>query len=445
MTRLSRLFFILSIFLLTGSFIFAEQNEKNSLQEIQKKLLEETQKYYKSQEIIQTIEAKIRPLINKKATLKNQLDFFEKQLTLSSSKIENVEIQINQKRLKIAKLEELLERANIEIEENKLLVSDYIKNLYLEEKLYFNNKTQNPELIKLLLSSKSMASSLQEIQFIKTMGLLGEEIWQRLEEANNVFINKKNTLEKTKTSLNTLKIILEKEKYSLVLQKQGRENLLEETEGKESNYQKLLLRSQKEEESSKSAIQTLLQDKDIIEKNLFNIQDANFQEKQLQQKNLLELPDSYNPDDIPSDSLLGSTFMWPINPKKGISSYFLDSNYEKYFGKKHNAIDIPSPQGTSIYAPASAYVQEIQDNGLGYSYILLAHKNGLSTLYGHVSDILVEKGQLLQLGTIIGKTGGIPGTKGSGAMTTGAHLHFEVHQNGKAKNPLEYLSTELLP
>ena len=442
MTSLFRLFFILCLALLTGSLIFAEQND---LQDIQRKIQEETQKYYKSQEIIQTIEAKIQPLINKKATLQNQLDFFEKQLTLSSTKIENVEIQINQKRLKIAKIEEILERAEIEIEENKVLVSEYMKNLYFEEKLYFNNETQNPELIKLMLSSQSMAASLQEIQFIKTMTLLGEEIWQRLEEANNIFINKKNTLEKTKTSLNNLKIILEKEKYSLVLQKQGREKLLEETEGKESNYQKLLLRSQKEEERTKAAIQKLLQNKRDIEKQLVNIQDANIQDKKRQQKNLLGLPDSYNLDDITSDTLFNTTFMWPIHPKKGISSYFLDNHYEKYFGKKHHAIDIPAPQGTNIHAPASAYVQEIQDNGLGYSYILLAHKNGLSTLYGHVSEILVEEGQLLQLGTIIGKTGGIPGTKGSGTMTTGAHLHFEVHQDGKEKNPLDYLSTELLP
>ncbi|MBT4936594.1 peptidoglycan DD-metalloendopeptidase family protein [Candidatus Peregrinibacteria bacterium] len=443
------------VFADTSKNIISENLEvtaEERLDTIDKELQEETQKYFKAQEIIQAIESKIRPLADKKATLQNQLDLFDEQLTLADTKIQNVEIQMNQKRLEIAKLEELLERAEIEIDEEKALVFDYIKELYLEEKRYFDDSTASPELIKLLLSEKTISRSMQEIEFLKIMESLGEEVFHHLEEANEIFFGKKEELELKKVSLSKLKNTLEKEQYNLLIQKQAREKLFTETSGKEGLYQKLLEKSKEEEGAAINSVASLTKNKEIIEEKLLGIQEFTSEEKRIKQKDLLkgvlENPitlEEYSLDGVVSDKIFDSVFMWPVSPERGISAYYLDKDYESYFGKKHGAIDVRASQGTAIYAPGSAYVQEVVDNGTGYSYILLAHKNGLSTLYGHVSEILVTKGQLIQLGTIIGKTGGTPGTQGAGLMTTGPHLHFEVHKNGKSKNPLDFLPTQLLP
>jgi murein DD-endopeptidase MepM/ murein hydrolase activator NlpD len=84
-------------------------------------------------------------------------------------------------------------------------------------------------------------------------------------------------------------------------------------------------------------------------------------------------------------------------------------------------------------------VYKTKDNGYGYSYVILAHANGYSTVYGHVSEILVEEGDQIVQGQILGLSGGMPGTKGAGYMTTGPHLHFELLKDGSHIDPLNYL------
>jgi len=137
------------------------------------------------------------------------------------------------------------------------------------------------------------------------------------------------------------------------------------------------------------------------------------------------------------------SFVWPVEPR-AVTAYFHDPSYPKRWGE-HDAVDIRAKQYTEIQAPANAYVFQAKDNGLGYSYIILAHKNKLMTVYGHVTEILVKPGTVVKQGDVIGLTGGTPGTKGAGWQTTGPHLHFEVWQNGEPVDPLDHLPVFELP
>ena len=136
---------------------------------------------------------------------------------------------------------------------------------------------------------------------------------------------------------------------------------------------------------------------------------------------------------------IGTELDWPVEPSLGISAFFEDASYAERFGVAHHAVDIPVPQGTAIRAPADGTVLKVAMNGLGYSYIVIQHKGELQTIYGHVTDATVAEGDEVTFSQIIGHTGGQPGTKGAGLLTTGPHLHFAVRVNGTLVDPMQYL------
>ncbi len=136
---------------------------------------------------------------------------------------------------------------------------------------------------------------------------------------------------------------------------------------------------------------------------------------------------------------IATTLLWPISPRKGISATFADKDYEARFGFPHHAIDIPTPQGTIIQAPADGTVLKVSMNGLGYSYVVLEHAGNVQTVYGHITAALVHEGDAVTAGQDIAKTGGSPGSPGAGPYTTGPHLHFAVKVKGVLVDPLKYL------
>lgn len=103
--------------------------------------------------------------------------------------------------------------------------------------------------------------------------------------------------------------------------------------------------------------------------------------------------------------------------------------------KGHTGMDLAVPIGTPIRAalPGTVTVAAYDQGGYGY-YIMIDHGNGLSTLYGHNSQLLAQVGQTVEAGDIIARSG-------STGRSTGPHLHFEVRVNGERTNPRYYLPT----
>lgn len=125
----------------------------------------------------------------------------------------------------------------------------------------------------------------------------------------------------------------------------------------------------------------------------------------------------------------GGTFHWPTVGGTITSDYGEKRSYEN-----HPGIDIAVPTGTPIYAAASGVVVIAGSYG-GYGYAVgISHGNGLFTVYGHNSRILVKVGQKVKRGQQIAKAG-------STGWSTGPHCHFEVRagQNGHTISPWKYL------
>ncbi len=105
------------------------------------------------------------------------------------------------------------------------------------------------------------------------------------------------------------------------------------------------------------------------------------------------------------------------------------------WGTMHWGIDIAAPTGTPIVAPDAGVVLEAGPaSGYG-NVIYLQHENGDVTVYGHMSDVMVDAGQIVEGGEVIAEVG-------STGFSTGPHLHFEVHiggLDGERIDPVEWL------
>lgn len=160
----------------------------------------------------------------------------------------------------------------------------------------------------------------------------------------------------------------------------------------------------------------------------------------LREGQTLVIPDGQRPDDpkpasqrnlassqtrstAPAPVKTVTGFMWPI--KGSITQY--SSWYHP------GALDIQGPYGTPVYASDSGTVIVSQKLGYGYGWhIVVDHGNGYTTLYGHMSGLNASVGQRVGKGQVIG-------WEGSTGRSTGPHVHFEIHKNGIAVNPLSIL------
>ncbi len=123
-----------------------------------------------------------------------------------------------------------------------------------------------------------------------------------------------------------------------------------------------------------------------------------------------------------------------IEPTVGwISSGFGERTHPLYDRPMlHTGVDFAAPTGTPIYATAAGRVVKAGwDSGYGLT-IQVDHGFGYSTVYAHASRILVQVGQEVSRGEVIGKVG-------STGLTTAPNLHYEVHVNGVPVNPVDYI------
>jgi biotin carboxyl carrier protein len=124
-----------------------------------------------------------------------------------------------------------------------------------------------------------------------------------------------------------------------------------------------------------------------------------------------------------------------IMPTAGwLSSAFSRSRFHPilHIARPHEGIDVSAPMGAPIVAPAAGTVIRV-GRERGYGNILeIDHGNGIVTKFAHCSRILVRRGQHVKRGQEIAAVGNT-------GLSTGPHLHYEIHVNGRVVNPLTYV------
>jgi lipoprotein NlpD len=136
-------------------------------------------------------------------------------------------------------------------------------------------------------------------------------------------------------------------------------------------------------------------------------------------------PPEPEPATLPTAPPKEATLRWPVH---GV----LYSRFGVRQGQRHDGIDIAAPEGTPVGAAgAGTVVYTGRQSGYG-AIVILRHEDGLVTLYAHNSAVLVKEGERVQAGTPIAKVG-------QSGRTSGPHLHFEVREGTRPRNPLFFL------
>lgn len=335
-----------------------------------------------------------------KADLNNQIAVLDNHLAKTQIEVDSIKIDLQETDLEIRK--KTIEIADKEetIIKQKDHIGSVIRLLY---------KQGQASSLEILLLHDSFSEFLNQLKYL---GDVNGELTQSLRGLSDL----KDGLEKDKQNLEIKLAKIEKLKKSydeklakLSSVKDEKTAILSQVMGSEEEYQNLIAAVRAEQAQASADI-------------------SNYEGKvRLKLANKIE-------------NLAGNgTFIWPV-PKNTITAYFHDPDYPFRRSFEHPAIDIRAPQGTPVRSAAPGYVARAKDSGMGYSYIMVVHSDGLATVYGHISKIMVKEDEYVEQGQVIGLSGATPGTPGAGKFTTGPHLHFEVRLNGIPVDPLGYLN-----
>lgn len=364
----------------------------------QLKVLEaEIVEFQKQLDVLGTEKNTLQSTINSLTVSQKQLST---QIQVTQNKIASANLQIRELTLSIGNKEET-------IAENRDAIAKALRTVA---------GAGDTPLVVALLSADTLREAWQITDHAVLFNrALGNRI-KELRVVRTKLSENRDAVAAARAELLSLQTELTGQKRSVDANKKAQQQLLVETKNRESNYQQLIAQKQAAEKE--------------FERQLVDLEG---------QLNLI-----VNPDLLPK---VGSGVLaWPFDKsymlgctKRKVvfgnlfcisqffgNTAFATKNPQIYNGHGHNAIDIVAPIGTPVRTALSGVVLDTGNTDLVrecYSFgkwVMVIHGNGLSTLYSHLSDIDVSKGQSVQGGQIIGLSG-------MTGYATGPHIHFGVY------------------
>ncbi len=338
----------------------------------------------------------------KQASLKNQVGIIENRIKKAELNVEKVKEDIGVTNLEIQRTQAEIASKSQNIAKNKERIASILQLLYKQDRV---------DALQILLMNDSLSEFLDRIKYLQDINKKMKKSVDVLKDDKEDLTQEKTELERKQEEMKKLREELEKRKVALEDEKENKKFLIEQTKNSEQRYSSLLTKAKQEQQQAQVEIASL--------------------EKKVRQK-LKEL----SKDKLEFND---AGLIWPISGDHTITATFHDPNYPFRYLFEHPAIDLRTSFNTTIKVAASGYVARVNINGPSYGYIMIVHGDGISTVYGHVNKSYVSEDEYVIQGQTIGLSGGLPGTRGAGYLTTGPHLHFEVRKNGIPVNPLEYL------
>lgn len=353
--------------------------------------------------------------------LQTQRDELQNQLSEANGELEEVQSNLSENLQQVEKLDEKIATAETQLEEQESKITElkdsinkietelntvtekYEKQRKLfEQRLVATYESGETQYLDILLKSKSISDFLSSYYIITELAELDNDLISELEEKKKTIDLSRQKLENEKEELAT--IIENQTRLSRTLQntKKMRESFIEKLSDDEKNLQAKI---------------------DEINEQYENVN------KQILELAMKGIDTAY----------IGGELAWPVPGYTRITSKYamrvhpITGQY-----KLHTGVDIGAPEGANFIAANDGIVTKAEYNTAYGKMVIIDHGGGISTLYAHGSEILVEVGQNVKRGETVLKVG-------STGYSTGPHAHFEVRINGITTDPLPYITTGLIP
>lgn len=364
------------------------RNQISDLQGEQIKIQQEMQEYNNKISSIKDNKKKQQAIAN---SIDEKISITQKAIEVGLEKIELTNKYIFNKKQEISAKEK-------DIEDTLQLFRDRVKAIYMT-----GGYSDSANSLIMLLSSGSISEFLTRSEYLERIAAHDKEIVAELRDELVKLEEEKVVLEAEKAALEEEKAALEKEQEELEKQLKEAKNSIQDLAAMQKEYE------------------------------------ANYEELSAMQKQIqAELLDIYKNLNTSNEAYVGGEMMWPVPGYSKISSYYgwRFNNTDFHTGIDitgsgvHGAPVVAANTGTVVHTKICPY------NGYSYgygTYVIVDHGGGITTLYAHLSAIDVKVGDIVVMGEQIGKVGNT-------GWSTGAHLHFEVRTDGKAVNPISYVT-----
>lgn len=396
-----------------------------------------------------------------KVTLRNTLKRLDESIAESMEMIRDTEIKIVKGNRNIADLQTKIADLKVKIEANRKTILEYLAYVYSKGDLVYAEDQDVDILKSMILNDGNFSDILTDIHYKSLLESAGQNFIEIRRGLIREYYVDTEELKKEKVANLRYKTALRDRRAELESQHAYKEKLLRITQGQEALFNRYLMEKTARQKEIENRIEEIQEGAETLFSDFakrygcFTKEDGTAVSgeaattgsgvKLLDSKKCQEVRAFFEAEKSLKDSTFldesGETnpFVWPVEPRY-ISSYYRDQSYFDSVGSEHEAIDIPAAQGTEIVAPADGYVYFVNPpvEG-GYGYVALKHTNGFLTVYGHVSEVMAERFQFVKAGEPFAKSGGAPGTPGAGVMTSGAHLHLELHRSRETLDPLRFL------
>ena len=359
--------------------------------------------------------------VNNTTDLQTQRSDLQNQLNEANGQLDNVQSNLSENLQQVEKLDNRIESSEQELAEQESKITELKNSIdQIEEEL--NTITEKydkqVELFKKRMVAIYMAGDTQYLDVLLKSRSLTDFIssYYIISQLTDIDENLLNDLETKKKAISLSKQKLENEKKEMatILENQTRTTrTLQNTKKMRENFIEKLSDEEK----------TLQAKIDEINK---QYEEVNQQILELAQQGL-------------DTTYIGGELAWPVPGYTRITSKYamrvhpITGQY-----KLHTGVDIGAPMGANFVAANDGVVVKAGPNTAYGNMVIIDHGGGISTLYAHGSEILVEVGQTVKRGDAILKVG-------STGYSTGPHAHFEVRINGVTTDPLPYITNGVVP